>query len=144
MHTTCLYVLLLDYCRGQEQEALTSQAQHNIFIMPCPSPTFPAPLIFYAPQGPGIAKASKVAGPFRALWNLVGILTLLMVVSAAWLVGSQALRSAAAGTLGISSGVMTSAAAAPSAAAPSAAGASSSAGGLQEGGGGGCKMCAVG
>jgi hypothetical protein len=75
-------------------------------------------------QGPGIPKVSKVAGPFRALWNLVGVLTLLMGLSAAWLVGSQALRSAAAGNLGVGSTVMTtSAAATPSAAASSSAGA---------------------
>lgn len=75
-------------------------------------------------QGPGIPKVSKVAGPFRALWNLVGVLTLLMGLSAAWLVGSQALRSASAGNLGMGSTAMTTSAAAatPSAAASSSAG----------------------
>lgn len=77
-------------------------------------------------------KVSKIAGPFRALWNLVGVLTLLMGLSAAWLVGSQALRSAAAGSsLGMGGGVVTSSPAAAGAAAPSA----STSGSAGEGGG---------
>jgi len=57
-------------------------------------------------------------------------LTLMMGLAAAWLVGSQALRSAAAGTLGVGSGssVMTTQSAAAAGAAGGAAAASSSAG----------------
>jgi hypothetical protein len=75
-----------------------------------------------------MAKVSKVSGPFRALWNLLGVLTLLLGLSAAWLIGSQALRSAAAGNLGMGGSVVTSSAAA--AAAPSASSASSAGEGL--------------
>jgi hypothetical protein len=85
-------------------------------------PPLPRPLSPPPPQGPGMAKVSKVSGPFRALWNLLGILTLLLGLSAAWLIGSQALRSAAAGNLGMGGSVVTSSAAA---AAPSASSASS-------------------
>ncbi|KAF6252523.1 hypothetical protein COO60DRAFT_1471478 [Scenedesmus sp. NREL 46B-D3] len=76
-------------------------------------------------QGPGLARLQKPSGPLSVLWGLTSTLMLLLGLSFAWLVGSQALRR-------LSSGVSGSHAAAGSTSmvAGGAAGAGSSASGV--------------
>eukprot|EP00879_Flechtneria_rotunda_P014610 GHRR01015267.1.p1 GENE.GHRR01015267.1~~GHRR01015267.1.p1 ORF type:complete len:605 (+),score=233.34 GHRR01015267.1:179-1993(+) len=48
-------------------------------------------------QGPGLARLQKPSGPFQALWGFATTLILLLGLSFAWLVGSQALRRMSSG-----------------------------------------------
>jgi hypothetical protein len=51
-------------------------------------------------QGPGLARLQKPSGPLSMLWGLTSTLMLLLGLSFAWLVGSQALRRMSSGVSG--------------------------------------------